>query len=100
MVTQSMIRALNEEAHACAKAARKFGDPRAADFTRIASETDALMDMSAPVVRCAVCRDNLHAEDFRPDLWQEHFVAALHDRYGPNVCAGCMDNIDKEGMPE
>ena len=53
-----------------------------------------------PRLRCAGCRDHLHAEDYRPDLGQEHFVAALHDRYGPNVCAGCMDNIDKEGMPE
>ena len=53
-----------------------------------------------PLIRCAVCRDHLHAEDYRPDLWQEIFVAKLHDRYGPNVCAGCMDNIDKEGMPE
>ena len=49
MTPQSMIRALNEEAHAVAKAARKSGDPRAADFTRIARETDALMDMSVPV---------------------------------------------------
>ena len=50
MTPQSMIRALNEEAHAVAKAARKSGDPRAADFARIARETDALMDMSAPTV--------------------------------------------------
>ncbi|MGR3524874.1 MAG: hypothetical protein ACU0CT_02605 [Paracoccaceae bacterium] len=39
---------MNEEAHAVAKAARKSGDPRAADFTRIARETDALMDMCVP----------------------------------------------------
>ena len=50
LVPQSMLRALNEEAHAVAKAARKSGDPRAADFTRIARETDALMDMSASTV--------------------------------------------------
>lgn len=50
MTPQSMIRALNEEAHACAKAARKSGDPRLEHFRRIARETDALMDMSAPTV--------------------------------------------------
>lgn len=50
LVPQEMIRALNEEAHAVWKAARKSGDPRAADFARIARETDALMDMSAPTI--------------------------------------------------
>ena len=53
LVPQSMLRALNEEAHAVWKEARKCGDPRAADFARIARDTDALMDMSAPVVRGA-----------------------------------------------
>ena len=53
LVPQSMLRALNEEAHAVWKQARKSGDPRAADFARIARDTDALTDMSAPVVRGA-----------------------------------------------
>lgn len=55
---------------------------------------------AVPSIRCACCRDLLHPEDFRPDLYPESFTAPLHDRYGPNVCAGCMDFIDKEGMPE
>ena len=50
LVPQSMLRALNEEAHAVWKQARKSGDPRAADFARIARDTDALMDMSAPTI--------------------------------------------------
>lgn len=49
MIPQSMIYALNEEAHAVAKAARKSGDPRAADFKRIAAEIDALFSQSVPV---------------------------------------------------
>jgi hypothetical protein len=49
-IPKATMRALNEEAHAAARQARKMGDPRAGDFTRIARETDALMDMSAPTV--------------------------------------------------
>jgi hypothetical protein len=42
------MRALNEEAHAAARQARKMGDPRLEHFRRIARETDALMDMCVP----------------------------------------------------
>lgn len=49
MIPQATMRALNEEAHAAARQARKMNDPRAAELTRIARETDALMDMSVPV---------------------------------------------------
>jgi hypothetical protein len=42
------MRALNDAAHFAAKQARKVGDPRAAELTRIARETDALMDNIAP----------------------------------------------------
>lgn len=48
MIPQATIRALNDAAHYAARQARKMGDPRAADLTRIARETDALMDMSVP----------------------------------------------------
>lgn len=61
--------------------------------------TDHWNIFAVPTIRCAVCRDLLHPDDFRPDLYPETFTAPLHDRYGPNVCFGCMDNIDKEGMP-
>lgn len=47
------------------------------------------------LIRCAVCRDALHTEDFRPDLFREEHVAALHERYGPNVCFGCMDEAGR-----
>ena len=47
-ITQATMRALNEEAHAAARQARKIGDPRADALTRIARETDALMDNIAP----------------------------------------------------
>jgi hypothetical protein len=50
LIPQATVRALNDAAHAAARQARKMGDPRAADFARIARETDDLMDMSAPQV--------------------------------------------------
>lgn len=50
LIPKATMRALNEEAHAAARQARKMGDPRAADFARIARETDRLMDSSAPVI--------------------------------------------------
>lgn len=46
----------------------------------------------APLIRCAVCGDDLHAEDFRPDLFTEELVTAMHEEHGPNVCKGCMDH--------
>jgi len=50
LIPQATVRALNDEAHAAARQARKMGDPRAAEFARIARETDRLMDASAPVI--------------------------------------------------
>lgn len=48
LIPKATMRALNEEAHAAARQARKMGDPRLEHFRRIARETDALMDMCVP----------------------------------------------------
>jgi hypothetical protein len=45
----------------------------------------------APLIKCAVCQDMLEAEDFRPDLFTEELVEAMHEEHGPNVCKHCMD---------
>lgn len=50
-------------------------------------------------IRCAVCRGLLHPEDFRPDLFREDAVAALHEKHGPNVCFGCMDEAGRNETP-
>jgi hypothetical protein len=50
MITQKMMRELNNAAHAAARQAYKTNDPRLEEFRRIARETDKLMDMSAPAL--------------------------------------------------
>lgn len=59
LIPQATLRALNEEAHAAARQARKMGDPRAADLARIARETDMLMDMCVPEAPAAVIGANV-----------------------------------------
>lgn len=49
----------------------------------------------APLIKCAVCQDKLEAEDFRPDLFTEELVEAMHEEHGPNVCTGCLDEAGR-----
>ena len=53
----------------------------------------------APLIRCAVCRDLLHPEDYRPDMFKEDHVEAMHERHGVNVCFGCMDAAGRVETP-
>ncbi|HEV8035255.1 hypothetical protein [Yoonia sp.] len=55
----------------------------------------ALEMRPAPLIKCAVCHECLYPEDFRPDLFREDAVAALHEKHGVNVCFGCMDDARK-----
>ena len=44
MIPLATMRELNDAAHHAARQARKLKDPRAAELTRIARDTDKLMD--------------------------------------------------------
>lgn len=61
---------------------------------------DSPIAFGRKLIRCDACGDDLHPDDFRPDMYPDAFVAAVRERFGPSVCFGCMDNIDKEGMHE
>jgi hypothetical protein len=61
--------------------------------------TDNPIVFKATLIRCAVCRDLLHPEDFRPDMFREEHVAAMHEKHGVNVCFTCMDEAGRDATP-